>query len=273
MIVVIGSINLDFIYTSGKFPLKGETLVGTNLELSPGGKGANQAFHSAKFSPTKLIGGIGEDTYASQMLKHLGENGINTESIKAYPGPTGSAFINIAEGDNKIVIIPGANGALKYEDIIHGLKDITSEDFVLIQNEIDVDILSRVCDYLVSIDVKYVYNPAPYVEVAESIYKNALYITPNETEYQQFSQKYGNKYDEKVIITQGSKGVKLLKGNINIPCNKVEVVDTTGAGDAFSGTFTALVGKYGVEEATKIACDVATETVKYKGAQGVKLKF
>lgn len=273
MVIVIGSINIDFIYSSNKFPLIGESVVGEKLEVSPGGKGANQAFHASKFGATKMIGGIGSDIYAKNMIEHLKKSGVNVDSVISYPGTTGSAFINVAEGDNKIVVVPGANKELTFKDILIELDGITESDIVLLQNEIDPSVVTAVCEYLTKINVGYIYNPAPYIEISDFVYKNAMYITPNETEYAHIRAKYGDVFDNKMIVTQGSRGVKLLKNNLVITCEKVKAVDTTGAGDTFSGVFAALVGVCGAENAARKACKVATETVMYKGAQGTTFKI
>ena len=138
-LAVVGSINMDMTVTAERIPKKGETLHGYNIHYIPGGKGANQAVAMAKLgADVEMFGCIGDDENGQKLLANLREVGVKTEHIKTVKGvPTGIAMITVAENDNTIVVVPGANGAVDRTYIDEVKPELEKFDMVVLQHEID----------------------------------------------------------------------------------------------------------------------------------------
>lgn len=276
-VVVVGSINVDMVFTSDKRPKAGETVLGNTFSIIPGGKGANQAVAAAKLgAETYMVGCVGNDSNGEFSLKNLQNMNVNTEGIKIVDNiPTGVANIVVADNDNSIIVISGANFEVNKEVAESNKELILSADIVLLQLEIPIIVVEYILEICSKNNVKVLLNPAPAAKLNSKIIENATYITPNEHELKlifnnQNTDEVLKRYPNKLIVTMGSKGVKYFDGHEikQVPSNKVDVVDTTGAGDTFCGGLAAaLVRKDNIGEAIKFANKAASFTVTKLGAQ------
>ncbi len=247
-LAVVGSINMDMTVTAERIPKKGETLHGDSISLIPGGKGANQAVAMAKLgAQVEMFGCVGDDSNGTMLLETLMKAGVKTGHIKVCKDtPTGIAMITVAENDNTIVVVPGANG-IADRAYIEEIKPYLAEyDMVVLQHEIPLDTISYVIDFCAQKGIEAVLNPAPAAEVPMDIIEKVTYLTPNEHEAVlifgegKSTEELLRQYPEKLIITQGSKGVSscLKSGEIlHVPARPAKVADTTGAGDTLNGAF------------------------------------
>jgi ribokinase len=276
-IVVVGSINMDMVFTSDKRPKAGETVIGNTFSLIPGGKGANQAVAASKLgADTYMIGCVGNDSNGEFSLKNLRDMKVNTRAVKIVDkAPTGLANIIVADNDNSIIVIPGANFEMDKDVIKENKALLLSADMVLLQLEIPMEVVEYVVDICAENKVRVLINPAPAAPLKKSLIEKATYITPNEHELRlifdnQETDAVLKQYPNKLIVTMGSRGVKYHDGNEirEVPSNKVDVVDTTGAGDTFCGALAAaLVRGDSIEDAVIFANKAASFTVTRLGAQ------
>jgi len=277
-IVVVGSINADLVFEADKRPNPGETLIGKDFKTVPGGKGANQAIAASRLgAKVAMMGCLGEDQNGIFLEENLKVNNVETKFIKKVKGvPSGVAGITLAEGDNSIIVVPGANYEVDKTYIDKNKEVIKSAKIVLLQLEIPIEVVEYVIDICSKNRVKTILNPAPIQTLKEDTLEKLDYLTPNEHE---FDILYGSKREEemlkkhknKLIITKGSEGVSFSDGDkvINVPSNKVEVVDTTGAGDTFNGSFAySLVKGMSIKESIEFANKAAAISVTKFGAQG-----
>ncbi len=276
-IVVVGSINADMVFTSDIRPKAGETVLGNSFSLIPGGKGANQAVAAAKLGAESfMVGCVGNDPNGEFSINNLKSMGVNTDCVEILNGvSTGVANIVVAENDNSIIVIAGANSCLT-EDVIDKHKDIIlSADMVLMQLEIPLSTVEYTLKLCAENNVRVLLNPAPAAELNSSIIEKTTYITPNEHELKLLfgennTEDVLRQYPNKLIVTMGSEGVKYFDGNEIrlIPSAKVEVVDTTGAGDTFCGSLgSALVRGENLEDAIRFANKAAGFSITKLGAQ------
>jgi len=277
-VVVVGSINVDMVFTSNVRPKAGETVLGSSFSIIPGGKGANQAVAASKLgAETCMIGCVGQDSNGEFSVKNLKQMNVDTNCIKTIQGiPTGVANIVVAEQDNSIIVISGANYEITRQTVDKYKDVILSADIVLLQLEIPLDAVEYTADLCKKNNVKVLLNPAPAVELPNSLIENVSYITPNEHELtiilgkQNTPDEMFKKYPNKLIVTMGSKGVKYYdeKKMKLIPSCEVEVVDTTGAGDTFCGALGAALVKGDIlEDAIKFANKAAALSITKLGAQ------
>lgn len=277
-IVVIGSCNMDIVVLADKRPTAGETIMGNELHIAHGGKGANQAVAAARLgAEVTMVGCIGEDAYGQMILDNLKENFINTDYIVTVPNTTtGTAHITLAEGDNSIIVIAGANAKVDQSVVDNAWSAIEHTDLVMVQNEIPIPTIEYIVRRCHEANVKVLLNPAPAADLDSEWLKLATYITPNEHE---LSSLYPNQSTEetllanenKIIVTLGSKGVGYAdNGEIRIvPGFKVEPIDTTGAGDTFNGAFaTAIVNGKSLADALHYGNAAAALSIQRLGAQG-----
>ena len=277
---VVGSINMDMTVKAERIPLKGETLKGEDLKYIPGGKGANQAVAMAKLgAEVEMFGCVGDDAAGTALVKNLQEMKVETKCIKTVPGvPTGLAMITVGDNDNTIIVVAGTNDHVDIS-YVNEVKDSLLEcEIVLLQHEIPQETIEYVVEICAKNGVKVVLNPGPARPVKQEILEKVTYLTPNEHEAvilfgtELTFEEMMKKYPEKLVITQGSRGVStcLKSGEvILVPARKADVVDTTGAGDTLNGAFTVAVteGK-DIAEALAFANTAAGLSTEKFGAQG-----
>lgn len=253
-IAVVGSLNMDMMLTAEKIPLKGETIRGNDIVYNAGGKGNNQAVAMAKLgAEVEMFGCVGNDDHGTHLINNLKSYGVKTDHIKRLEDvPTGLAVITVGEQDNTIIIIGGANEKVDVSYIDEIEEELLTYDMVVLQHEIPLETVYHVINLCHDHNIKVVLNPAPAEKVPLDIIEKLSYLTPNEHEVKlifgddQDMNDLLKKYPEKLIVTLGSKGVAtcLKSGEvIIIPANKVEVVDTTGAGDTLNGAFCVQIAK------------------------------
>lgn len=274
-VVVVGSINLDLVVQAERFPEVGETMFGTDSKMLPGGKGANQAVAAARLgADVTMIGCVGKDAYGEIILKNFKENNVDTSCIKKVSEPTGVAYITIAENDNSIILVQGANACVDRSLIDENKERILSADIVIAQCEIPIGTNKYLIDFCAENNVCLVLNPAPTPEIESEYLAKVAFLTPNEIEinqlFQQDAQAVLQEHPNQIIMTYGSKGVRYYDGEKlrEVPSYKVPVVDTTGAGDTFNAAFAVSYAKdQELEAAIKFANLAASKTVQGLGAQ------
>ncbi|MCB7306277.1 ribokinase [Bariatricus massiliensis] len=278
-IAVVGSINMDMTVTAERIPLKGETLMGDSISYIPGGKGANQAVAMAKLgAEVEMFGCVGDDSNGQKMLDNLNHVGVKTTHIQRLEGvPTGIAMITVGENDNTIIVVPGANGRVD-NAYVDGIKEeLKSYDMVVLQHEIPLETVKYVVDYCAENQIPVVLNPAPAAEVPMETIEKVTYLTPNEHEAVLIfgdglsTEELLKKYPEKLVITQGSRGVStcLKTGEVlTVPARPAKVADTTGAGDTLNGAFAVqIAGGKDMKSALTYANTAASLSTEKFGAQ------
>lgn len=275
-IVVIGSLNADLITVTQRFPRIGETVIGENFKFLPGGKGANQAVCAAKLgADVQMIGCIGNDSNGKFLQDNFKKYHIDTSSIQVLDAvPSGVAQITIAGNDNSIIVVAGANEKLTPEMIDRYQNSIKAADIVLLQLEIPMPTVEYVVDLCHDNNLPVILNPAPVKKLNQNIIKKVTYLTPNQLEltdiFHRPKEDVLKEYPNKVIMTAGSAGVYYHDGQhlLNLPAEKTDVVDTTGAGDTFNGALAfGLSKKMTLPEAIEFANKAAAKTIEKIGAQ------
>lgn len=274
-VVVVGSINLDLVVQADRFPKIGETMFGTDSKMLPGGKGANQAVAAARLgADVTMIGCVGEDAYGEIVLKNFQENMLDTSCIKKVAEPTGVAYITIAENDNSIILVQGANACVDRSLIDKYQAQILAADIVITQCEIPIETIRYLIDFCAENDVHLILKPAPTPEIAPEYLAKVTFLTPNEIEinqlFQQDAQTVLREHPNQIIMTYGAKGVRYHDREklMEVPSYKVPVIDTTGAGDTFNAAFAVAYAKdQELEKAITFANLAASKTVQGLGAQ------
>ncbi|MGF2617992.1 ribokinase [Rossellomorea vietnamensis] len=275
MITVLGSLNMDLVTVTKSEPQWGETVIGEEFHTHFGGKGANQAVAASKVgADVHLIGAVGDDLYGKEYIQHLQKLGINTEAIHSVANSrTGTASITVRNSENKIIVIPGANGYITTQIVEKNKELIKRSDWLLLQLEIPQDSVGKAIDIAYQYRVGVILNPAPYQQLPREWIDKITYLTPNELEAELVLKNYpGNRQTllNKMIITKGSKGVTIFfQGKeVNIPAYKVDALDSTGAGDTFNGGLAAALAEgKPLRDACIFASKAAAISVTKLGAQ------
>lgn len=283
-ILVVGSANADLVIHSSKMPLLGETLTGSNFQINAGGKGLNQTVAIAKLGGNvSFLGAVGDDGNGDMLLGCLEENGAVFQGLRMENTPTGVALITVVNGDNFILLDPGANGKLTPEIIAQNAHIIAESDYCVLQLEIPMETICKVCEIAKANGTKVVLNPAPYQALPESLFGQIDYLIPNEHEAFDMTgicldsdencvkavQKLRQMGIPNVIITLGEKGCVYNDGEeiLFCPAEKVTAVDTTSAGDSFIGAVvTKLQAGYSISQAVCYGTKVAAITISRPGA-------
>lgn len=278
-IAVIGSINMDLTAQAERLPGKGETVSATGLQYVPGGKGANQAVAAARMGgDVAMFGCVGDDAFADRLIENLGQNGVDTTYIRRVAGvSSGIAMITVAENDNCIVVVPGANHCVTPAYLDEVKDAVLSADILILQNEIPLDTVAYAMELGRQAGKLVIYNPAPAAPVPEDILEKADYITPNEHEAALLFPDAGElpglleRCGGKLIVTLGKNGAAAWEAGtvLRILARPAEVRDTTGAGDTFNGAFACALSKgYPLEKALLLANVAASLSTEQAGAQG-----
>jgi ribokinase len=288
-IVVVGSINIDLVARAERIPLAGETLSGTDFQTHPGGKGANQAVAVARLGyPVRMIGRVGSDAFGEKLLAQLEESGVDASAVRTSEGPSGVAVIVVARnGENAIVATPGANGHVSPNDVDGNASVIREAGAVLAQLEIPIETVEHLGQLCARLHVPLILDPAPARELPLELLEQVSWLTPNETEITRclpntsessrsqdafkIAEVLVQRTKRGVVLKRGARGAFLLaKDDTREPIDafRVNVVDSTGAGDAFNGAFAVglMMGKTAIESA-KFAAAASAVSVTRAGAQ------
>jgi len=288
-IVVVGSLNMDLVTQVERIPVKGETLSGSDFQTHPGGKGANQAVAVARLGyPVSMIGRVGCDGFGESLRESLSAAGVDTSAIAASDAPSGVAMIAVeVSGDNSIIVSPGANACLHPADLDAHRGLLGDAAMVLTQLEIPMATVEHLATICARAGVPLILDPAPARELSSSLWRNAAWITPNETEARQLcSRRDTAASGEELLETfaclaaRGARNILLKLGERGswvatddgfrglIPAYTVAAIDTTAAGDAFNGAFgVALARGADAESAAEFASAAAALSVTRRGAQ------
>lgn len=284
-VFVAGSINMDVVVTAERHPKVGETVAGKEVLYFPGGKGANQAVSAAKQGVlTTLIGRLGEDTFGRELRTFLAAQSIDLGLVKDTAGVhTGTAVITVANSDNTIVVVPGANGVVDAGDV--AAASLAKDDVAVSQFEIPLPAISAFFRRARASGATTILNPAPARAVGEELLALVDILVLNETELSLLTGAELGENDElmyfieaarplrsndrSICITLGRRGVLALVGGeaMLIPARKVKAIDTTGAGDCFVGALAAgLAQGTPIREALTYANAAASICVQRMGA-------
>jgi ribokinase len=280
-IIVVGSINMDIVMKVPRLPQKGETLMAEDYMTVPGGKGANQAVAAARLgSKVTMVGALGGDAFGDSLLLSLQKENIDTTGVRRTSSASGNALITVDNnGDNTILVYPGANHDVSTTWIEEQEKLIAQADWVMLQLEIPVNSVAATIEIAKKLGKKILLNPAPAVTLPEELYASIDLITPNETELRILSGKEKirdgaawmiEKGVKCVIVTLGAEGsFGMTKGQeVSVPAYPVKPVDSTAAGDAFNAAVViALSEGNNLKESMAFANAAGGLTTTVMGAQ------
>ena len=281
VIAVVGSAMIDLTAYAAVIPAPGQTLEGDLFTTGYGGKGANQAVIAAHCgAEVHFVGKLGRDLFGDSIAENFKKLGIDSEYVERSDTPNGVAHIWVdANGENRIIIIPGANHEIESKKAIEAIESITGLAVVVAQCEIKQEVTLAAFSAAKKRGCVTILNPAPYQLLSEDLLAVTDWIIPNETEFKELHGQAPISDDvlksfrpgKNSIVTLGSEGAVLItsEGNLTrVSAPKVNPVDTTGAGDAFVGVFAfGLASGKNPEDAMKLGVKVASMSVTRKGAQ------
>lgn len=286
-IIVLGSINMDLVVHTPRLPLPGETLIGKTFETLPGGKGANQAVATAQLGGlTHILGRVGNDTFGQSLRVNLEQYGVRTKGITTDSShSSGIALIEVDdEGENHIVVIPGANGNVGDEELQQLSILVKTARVLLLQLEIPMVTVIAAAKIARENGIKVILDPAPAKSIPVELYPLVDILTPNQTEAEQLTGQSitsietaiaaGRLIQQRgvatVIMTMGQQGVVIVteKTARHLQSFTVEAINTVAAGDAFNGGLAvALVEEHPLNEAVIRGMATAALSVTQSGAQ------
>ncbi|MEN0110462.1 MAG: ribokinase [Planctomycetota bacterium] len=288
-IVVVGSANMDLVLRCPRIPRPGETLLGDSVTEAPGGKGANQAVAASRLGgDVTLIGRVGDDAFAGRLLDSLSGNGVRTDRVASTEGiASGVATISVADnGENAILVIPGANALVTPADVAAARESISAADTLLLQLETPQETIVAAIAVAREAGVRVILDPAPVPATVAAGLLDVDIICPNETEAEALlGRSVGATADERLaaakaltqlgartaIITLGAEGAVWTtrdgeSGTVAAP--KIDPVDTTAAGDAFAGALgLRLAEGADLPTALRFACAAGSAAATRLGAQ------
>lgn len=289
-LVVIGSANRDLVVQVERLPAPGETVLGGQFVTIAGGKGGNQAVAAARLSAeVRFVGCVGRDAFGDSLVSGLEEAGIDTRHVRRDADqPSGVALIGVdAQGQNAIIVAPGANSRLSPADVEAARESIAAAHYVVIQLEIPLPTVAYAIELAQEVGTPVLLNPAPVDPASPlpaSLLRGVTVLTPNEHEAAgllgyadpegldraELAMRLRERGPECVVITLGSEGCLLASGEgmLALPALPVRPVDTTAAGDCFSGALAVALGEgRSLEEAARFASRAAALSVTRAGAQ------
>jgi ribokinase len=292
-VVVVGSANADLLARTAVHPAPGETVLGRDLAVLPGGKGANQAVAAARLGArVAFVGAVGDDEFADAATAGLREAGVDLGRLAVVPGGTGVAVVTVAaDGENAIVVIPGANGTVGAGVVRRHADLLAAAGVVVLQGEIPRDGVEAAAHLAGG---RLVVNLAPVIDVDPAVLRRADPLVVNEHEAHaalRLLDRDGGAGDDvadeevvarlrtsgvpSVVLTRGALGALVAGGEgpdddavVAVPAPRVDAVDTTGAGDAFVGALAAELARgSGLVDAARLAARVGAFAVRSSGAQ------
>ncbi|MGW6424108.1 ribokinase [Nocardia sp. NPDC055053] len=240
-VVVLGSVNMDLVTTTGRRPAPGETVLGSGFATVPGGKGANQAIAAARSgAQVRFLGAVGDDAFGTTLRSTLAEAGVDTALLRTVDGPSGVATIVVDEsGENSIIVVAGANG--RVTDLTEDeLAAIAAADILLCQLEIPLDTVAAAARHARSSGTVVALNPSPVQPLPAALWADVDLAIVNSLESEQYSADLNQV--PHVVRTLGGDGAVYRSSDgteFTVAGRTVDVVDTTGAGDAFTGALVA----------------------------------
>ncbi len=286
-IIVVGSANTDMVIKTDKFPLPGETILGGEFFMFPGGKGANQAVAASRLGGNvTLIAKLGNDVFGRQALQQFKQEGIRTDFIVSDSEyPSGVALITVdAKGENTIVVAQGSNGTLSAADLVQAEREFQQFEIVLLQLEIPLETVLYAAKLATANGKKVILNPAPATALPPELFSNIYIITPNKSEAEALTgveitdlasikaaaERILEKGVTHVVITLGKEGAYILnmQGGRHVATPQVEAVDSTAAGDVFNGALAVAISEgQNIDRAVAFANQAAALSVTKMGAQ------
>lgn len=284
-VTVVGSLNADLVVQVSRRPRPGETVFGSDLKVWPGGKGANQAVAAARMGASvSMVGLVGDDPFGDMLVSYLNTERIDTAHVGRVGGSSGTAQIVLdSEGQNTIVVSPGANGRVTPSVLEKSSEVLLGADLILAQHEIPEDATGWLIRFCARNGRPLLLNPAPARAIAPDLLRQIALFAPNESETEfytgvgvvsaQDAATAARRLHELgvrgVIITMGEKGAfwSCEEEQVIAPAYRVRPVDTTAAGDCFIGALAARSGGLVSKAALKTACAAAAISVTRPGAQ------
>jgi ribokinase len=277
-VVVVGSINVDLVTRVPRLPEPGETVIGGTFHKTHGGKGANQAVAAARLgASTLIVGAVGGDEFGREARAVLAREGVDVSWLGTSDLPTGVAQILVGEtGENLIAVASGANGDVSAERVTEALRAALAPGAVVLASlEVPVEAVEAAAAVARERGCRLILNPAPARDLPAELLSSCDLLTPNEIEARVLGLSQPEALWERgvsaVVVTRGSAGADLLRPGARVhhqAAFPVEVVDTTGAGDAFSATLAwALAGGRSLEEAVALAAAGGALATRAMGAR------
>lgn len=285
-VVILGVFVADTAYRAARAPRMGETILGSDFKLGPGGKGSNQAVAAGRLgADVTFMTRLGRDSFAEMARAAWKEAGVKAAVVETPESYTGAAYIFIEEetGDNAIIVCPGAAALISPSDIDAHAELIRSADIFVTQLEQPVDAALRALEIARQAGVTTILNPAPATKLPDRIFALSDYLTPNETEAEELTGIRIASIDDarraadrllamgvgSAVVTLGERGALLHGGGQSVHVPAVQagpVIETTGAGDAFNGGLAAALARSASPlEAVRFACAVAGISVTRPG--------
>ncbi|MDL4821183.1 ribokinase [Actinomadura opuntiae] len=281
-VVVVGSVNADLVVGVDRRPAPGETVLGSDLATHPGGKGANQAVAAARLGGrVGIVGRIGDDGHGALLRDALAGAGVDLAHLAVTPGPSGVALITVGpDGDNSIIVSPGANARLTPEDVAAARDMIAAASVVTFQLEVPMPAIEAAARAAASAGARVVLNLSPTAPVPDEVLAlcdplvvnehEAAWLLGGPGEPDEMAEALLRSGPRSAVITLGADGVVVAdaNGTTPIPSPKVEAVDTTGAGDAFTAALCLRLARGdSLPDAARYATRVGAAAVRKPGAQ------